>query len=72
MDDLKKLEPGARSDGNEPVQAALESIAISLKRIADKLDGDAISDLHGRLDSLAWDVGQTLGRAFEIGSRKSG
>ena len=34
-----KLEPGARNDGNEPVQAALESIAISLKRIAGQLDG---------------------------------
>ncbi len=33
------LEFGARSDGNEPIQAALESIAISLKRIADTMDG---------------------------------
>ena len=34
-----QIEPGARNDGNEPVQAALESIAISLRRIADVLEG---------------------------------
>ncbi|CAB4122949.1 hypothetical protein UFOVP28_86 [uncultured Caudovirales phage] len=34
-----QIEPGARDDGNEPVQTALESIAISLKRIADVLEG---------------------------------
>lgn len=62
------LEPGARDDGNEPIQAALESIAISLKRIADAIPTEGSG--FAQLDNAAWLIGQTLGRGFEIGSRR--
>ena len=63
------MEPEAAA-ALSPEHAALVSIAISLKRIADAVTGDGVSNLHGPLTNLAWEVGNTLGRAFEIGSRR--
>lgn len=62
------LEPGCDKPALTGSEAALASIAISLKRIADSLD----TSINGAaLDNLAWTLGQTLGRGFEIGSRRS-
>lgn len=54
------------------------SVADSLKRLADvaeaawkEIQNPDATALHGPLNNLAWEVGQTLGRAFEIGARKS-
>lgn len=63
------LEPLARKEIMRG-DAALISIAVSLKRIADTLDKVVSSGNFHSLDNIAWQIGQTLGRGFEIGSRK--
>lgn len=53
-----KLEPEAK-EAKTPEEAALTSLAVSMKRIADKLDG-----AHGHeLDDMLF----SAGRAFENG-----
>lgn len=48
-------------------EIAQASIAISLKRIADKLD--ALNVDPGFLTNLTWDMGRNMGIGFEQGRR---
>lgn len=58
IDMTGKLEPEAK-EAKTPEEAALTSLAVSMKRIADKLDGG-----HGHeLDDILFNAG----RAFENG-----
>lgn len=53
----------------DPHHAALVSIAVSLKRIADRLDTVTDGMSFASLDNQLWQLGQTFGRGLEIGSR---
>lgn len=64
-----KFEPEAKGIVSSQSDAALVSIAVSLKRIADALPEERIN--FSGLDNMLWQLGQTFGRAIEIGSRRS-
>lgn len=56
-----KLEPEAKRVTSSQSDAALVSIAVSLKRIADRVENP---DAHGELTRLFWELGEAFGRGM--------
>lgn len=67
------FEPEAKDITSSQADAALVSIAVSLKRIADVIEPlsirvEGVGGFSG-FNNMMWQLGQTFGRAIETGRR---